>query len=285
MGINIAKLAERLKQFEDGKNKNELSKLLWKPKEGQTKIRIVPYKFNTESPFIELKFYYGIAGKHYLAPCTFGKPDPIMEFIETLRNSGSNEEKILAKKLFPTSRTYAPIIVRGEEDAGVKFWGFGVTVYKQLLELLTNPEWGDITNPTEGNDITITFKKEGKKKGPDGKAFPETSITPSPKKTPCVDMTKKDLLEKVKNQTNILEIFPLPTYDDLKVAMHKFLNPEEDTTSGDGAEDPTPAADASSETTTEASSAPATPTQTAPASTTPAPAGDLANAFEKFFNT
>lgn len=282
MAVNIAKLAERLKQFEDGKNKNELSKLLWKPKEGLNKIRIVPYKFNAESPFIELKFYYNIAGKHYLAPCTFGKPDPIMEFIEKLRNSGSNEEKLIAKKLYPNSRTYAPIVVRGEEDQGVKFWGFGVTVYKQLLELLTNPEWGDITSPSDGNDISITFKKQGKKIGPDGKPFPETSLTPSPKKGPCVDVTRKDLMEKVKNQVNILDIFPLPTYDDLKVAMHKFLNPEEEAGTGDGADEPTPVAEPETSSGAEVT----TPTQASPTtSATPTPPGDLANAFEKFFNS
>jgi hypothetical protein len=276
MGVNIAALAARLKQFEDGKQKNELTKLLWKPKEGVQKIRIVPYKFNSESPFIELKFYYNIGGKHYLAPSSFGRPDPIKEFVDTLYASGSNEEKLLAKKLFATSRTYAPIIVRGEEEQGVKFWGFGVTVYKQLLELLTNPDWGDITSPTEGNDITITFKKEGKKKGPDGKPFPETSLTPVPKKTPVVDMTNKALMEKIKNQENILNIFPEPSYDELKAAMTKFLNPE-----AEASTESEPTSEPAAESTPEATPAASAPTTTAQAK----PSENLESAFDKFFNS
>ena len=184
MPVNVAKLAERLKQFEDGAKASEFAKLLWKPKEGVQTVRIVPYKFNPENPFIELKFYYKLGGNNYLAPCTFGKPDPILETIEALRASGSNEEKEIAAKLAPVTRTYAPIIVRGEEDQGVRFWGFGVQVYKQLLKLMTNAKYGDITALPDGRDIEVEFHKESKKKGKDGKSFPETTILADPN-VPC----------------------------------------------------------------------------------------------------
>ena len=36
----------------------------------------------------------------------------------------------MARKLESKMRTFAPIIVRGEETQGVKFWGFGKTVYQ-----------------------------------------------------------------------------------------------------------------------------------------------------------
>jgi hypothetical protein len=228
MAVNVQKLAERLKQFEDGQKSSEFAKLLWKPKEGSQTVRIVPYKFNPDSPFIELKFYYNLGGKHYLAPCSFGKPDPILEVIESLRASGSNEEKEIANKLAPTSRTYAPIIVRGEEQEGVKFWGFGVTVYKQLLKLMTNAKYGDITSWTEGRDIEVEFRKVSNKKDvKTGKSFPETTILCDPGVTPVVDPTRRDLMDKLKDQTDILTIFPLKTYDELKTAVEQWLHPEE----------------------------------------------------------
>ena len=182
MPINIQKFANRLKEFEDEAKQSEASKHIWRPKEGTQYIRIVPYKYDTEYPFVELKFYYKISGKTYLAPCTFGKPDPILEFVETLRASGIQSDRELAKRLEPKARTYAPIIVRKEEDKGVKFWGFGVMVYKQLLQFMSDKDWGDITSITEGNDIKIEFHKESNKKGPDGKSFPETILTPYPRK-------------------------------------------------------------------------------------------------------
>lgn len=280
MAVNVQKLAARLKEFEDGQKASEFAKLLWKPKEGTQTVRIVPYKFNPDSPFIELKFYYNLAGNHYLAPSTFGKPDPIQEVIETLRSSGSNEEKEIAAKLTATSRTYAPVLVRGEEDMGVRYWGFGVTVYKQLLKLMTNAKWGDITSWTEGNDIDVEFHKESKKKNAKGQSFPETTITPCPQKTPVVDPTRRDLMDKLKDQTDILKIFPLKSYEELQNAVNAWLYPS------DGSE-------AIEESNTTHTAAPAAQSVTAapaavsaPTTTGSAPAGEkLAHEFEKFFQT
>jgi hypothetical protein len=224
--INIKKLESRLKEFEEGSKQSEASKYIWKPKEGVQAVRIVPYKYNPEVPFIELKFYYKLNGKNYLAPCTFGSPDPILEFLETIRYTSDPASRDIVKKLEAKSRTYAPIVVRGEEEQGVKFWGFGVTVYKQLLKLMTNPKWGDITSITDGNDIEIEFKKESKKKGKNGESYPETTLTPDPRKTPVFPPEKTALIGKIKEQINIAECFPLPTYDELKDALDRYINPE-----------------------------------------------------------
>ena len=271
--INVQKLAARLKEFEDGQKASEFAKLLWKPKEGTQTVRIVPYQFNADSPFIELKFYYNIGGNHYLAPSTFGKPDPILEVVETLRASGSNEEKEIAAKLVPSSRTYAPVLVRGEEDMGVRYWGFGVTVYKQLLKLMTNVKWGDITSWTEGNDIDVEFHKESKKKNAKGQSFPETLITPCPQKTPVVDPTRRDLMEKLKEQTDILKIFPLKSYEELQLAVNAWLYPSED------GEPSAPTSVA-----TPPTAATSAPVLAGGKSDAPASEGDkLASEFEKFF--
>jgi hypothetical protein len=294
MSLNVQALAARLKEFEDGQKASEFAKLLWKPKEGLQTVRIVPYKHNPDSPFIELKFYYKLAGQNYLAPCTFGKPDPVLEVIEALRASGSNEEKAIAAKLNPTARTYAPVLVRGEEDQGVRFWGFGVTVYKQLLKLMTNPKWGDITSWTEGNDIDVEFHKESKKKNAAGQSFPETTITPCPQKTPVVDPTRRDLMEKLKDQANILSIFPLKSYDEIKAAVDKWLHPENEV---ETPENTPPSAPVTQAAPVNGQAAPvngqAAPVngQAAPAATTasptvtPTPSGNLADEFEKFFKS
>lgn len=275
--LNTQKLAARLKEMEDGQKASEFAKLLWKPKEGTQTVRIVPYKFNPESPFVELKFYYNLGGNHYLAPCTFGKPDPILEVIETLRSSGSNEEKEIAAKLTPTSRTYAPVIVRGEEELGVRFWGFGITVYKQLLKLMTNAKYGDITSWTEGRDIDVEFHKESKKKNAKGQSFPETTILCDPNVTPVVNPARRDLMEKVTQQTDILQIFPLKTYEELQAVVNAWLYPTDETTNPDAA-----TVEAASVSATAAPAAATAPTTAAGS----APSGEkLANEFEKFFET
>ena len=53
-------------------------------------------------------------------------------------------------------RTLQSVIVRGKESEGVKFWGFGKTVYQELLGVIADPDYGDITDFfTNGRDIGI----------------------------------------------------------------------------------------------------------------------------------
>jgi hypothetical protein len=277
MALNLQKLTDRLKAYDDGKKGQEFARFLWKPKEGLQTVRIVPYKGDPEVPFIELKFYYNLNGKHYLAPCTFGKPDPILEMAEKLRASGAEEGREIARKLFPTPRIYVPILVRKEEDLGVRYWGFGPLVHRQLLKLTTNVKYGDITSLTEGHDIDVEFHRESKKKNERGESFPETSILPDPAITPAVSPNRKDLIEKIRDQVDILKIFPLKSYEELSEAVNQWINPggEEN-----GPEEP--------ETIPQSALYPDEKASTPPVTKAEAPATSAAAAatkWEEFFNT
>ena len=65
---------------------------------------------------------------------------------------------IQGKRLEPKMRTFVPVVVRGREDEGVKFWGFGKTVYQELLSVISDPDYGDITDPLNGRDVNVEFK-------------------------------------------------------------------------------------------------------------------------------
>ena len=60
-----------------------------------------------------------------LSPETWGEKDPIALFAKKLREEYSKENYLLAKKLDAKTRIFAPVIVRGEEDKGVRLWQFG----------------------------------------------------------------------------------------------------------------------------------------------------------------
>ena len=95
----------------------------FKPQIGKQVIRVVPFKFNKEYPFTEMKFYYGIGSKKVIAsPLNWGEKDPIAEFAKQLRGTNDKENWRLAKKLDPKTRIFAPVIVRGEEEEGVQLW-------------------------------------------------------------------------------------------------------------------------------------------------------------------
>ena len=160
---------------------------------------------------------------------------------------------------------------------------------------MTNAKYGDITALPDGRDIEVEFHKESKKKGKDGKSFPETTILADPNTSPAVDPKRRDHMEKLREQTDILTIFPLKSYDELKAAVEKWLNPDDAEAAAEAANEAHVAATATTTTATAAApaqeaapaatstattAAPVTPTTSATA--TPSNA-DLANEFEKFF--
>lgn len=222
MAINLDAVRQKLSQLQNVTTKQNN---LWKPEPGSQQIRIIPYQHNRENPFLELYFHYNFGGKNMLSPITYGRPDPIVEFAEKLKSSGSKEDWKMGKKLEPTMRCYAPIIVRGKENEGIKFWGFGKTVYQELLGFIADPDYGDISDPMNGRDITVEFKS----KEQTGKDYPETSIRIKPNVTPLT--TDKAVLEKISNQPNINDIFKEPSYDDLVKALQDWLNPSDDAAS------------------------------------------------------
>jgi hypothetical protein len=208
--------------------KNRLSQLqttntrtsnLWKPSPGTQIVRIVPYKFNQDNPFIELYFHYDLGGKNYLSPISFGRPDPIEEFAQKLKSSGSKDDYRLGRKVEAKMRTFAPVIVRGEEKEGVRFWGFGKTVYQELLSIIADPDYGDITDTTNGRDVAVEFKTAEET----GKSFPATSIRVKPNQTPITE--DASVLETIKeSQKNITEIYQERSYDELTQALSEYLN-------------------------------------------------------------
>ena len=218
--MDINALKKRLGQLQIT---NTRTTNLWKPSPGTTQVRIVPYKHNKDNPFIELFFHYDLGRKSYLSPMSFGRPAPIEEFSQKLKSSGNKEDYRLARKIEAKMRTFAPVIIRGEENQGVKFWGFGKTVYQELLSIIADPDYGDITDQMNGRDITVEFKTAEEI----GASFPKTNIRVKPNQTPITE--DATLLENLMdNQKDITEIYQEQSYDELTEVLNTWLNPEEE---------------------------------------------------------
>ena len=214
--MDLNAIRKRLNQLQ---TTNTRTSNLWKPQPGTQVVRIVPYKYNRDNPFIELYFHYDLGGKNYLSPTSFGRPDPIEEFAQKLKGTGSKDDYRLGRKVEAKMRTYAPVIVRGEESQGVKFWGFGKTVYQELLSIIADPDYGDITDPVSGRDVAVEFKTAEET----GASFPSTSIRVKPNQTPITE--DASLLETLtENQKNITEIYQEQSYEDLTQALNDYLN-------------------------------------------------------------
>ena len=216
--MDIDAIKSRLNQLQ-----NTTTNSFWKPQPGKTQIRIVPYKFNKANPFSELFFHYSLVpNKTVLSPLSFGRPDPVQQFADKLKASGNKDEWIQGKRIEPKMRTFAPVIVRGEENEGVKFWGFGKTVYQELLGIIADPDFGDISDSMTGRDIVVERQTPAEA----GNQYGKTTIRVKPNQTALSEDgdVLKNLLE---NQPDLTELYTEPSFDELKQHLATFLNPND----------------------------------------------------------
>ncbi len=278
MAINLDAIRGRLNKLQSTTSKTVEQ---WKPTPGKHQIRLVPYKFNKENPFIELLFHYGINNKTYLSPSSFGRPDPIVEFAEKLKRMGDKEDWKAAKKMEPKLRTFVPVLVRGEEGEGVRFWGFGKTVYQEILGYIADPDYGDITDPNEGRDIVVEIVSAEDS----GTSYPVTTIRVKPKESPLAD-TKEATDKFLNEQKNITELYSELSYAELKSVLEGWLNPsagEDDSVESTSAEElsKAPSAASNKDVSHDMGGAQEAPKAEAPAKKL----DDVAAAFDDLFNS
>jgi hypothetical protein len=210
------------------KEKVDYTLTQWKPKgEGKTQIRVVPSKLDKQNPFKEVFVHYGFAKFPIYALTNWGEKDPIVEFAKQLRGTNDSENWKLAKKLDPKMRIFVPIIVRGEEDKGVRLWEFGKEIYLQLLALAEDEDYGDFTDINEGFDFTL----EAVMGDIGGRQGLKSSIRPK-RKTSVLSEDISTVELWLEDQPNILEMQEKfkKTFDELKIVLTHFLNPEDEET-------------------------------------------------------
>ena len=239
MDLNAIK--QRLSDMQSQANNQggQKTNLFWKPSVGKQLIRVVPSKYNKDFPFTEMKFYYGIGSKRVMAsPSNWGEKDPIEEFAKKLRSTNDKENWRLAKKLDAKVRTFAPIVVRGQEDEGVKLWQFGKEVYQEFLNLAADDEIGDFTDIAQGRDIKLSTV------GPEstGTPYNKTSIGPSLKQTQLAD-TEDAVKQLLENQADPMKVFKPLTYDEMKTSLQEWLSPEGEEEEGSIVKEPAVAFD------------------------------------------
>jgi len=218
MGIDLKKMRDKLNRLQNGGRGGNRKSNFWRPSDGEQTIRIVPTADG--DPFKEYWFHYNLGqNAGFLSPKrNFGEEDPLNDFVRSLYNEGTEESIKMAKSLSARQRFFAPVIVRGEENQGVRVWGFGKTVYEQLLNLVLNPEYGDITDPQEGTDLTLQYGK------PAGAAFPVTRLTPHRRASAiCPDISPEECAELLETVPDFDSLFERKSPDQVQTMLDEYL--------------------------------------------------------------
>jgi hypothetical protein len=224
MAIDLDAIRAKLNQLS---GKNRRSNVMWRPTEGETAtIRLLSFPDNDGQPWKDMYFYYNIGNNPGLvSPYQYDKPDPIQELITKLRDDGSKESYELAKKLYPKMRTFAPVVVRGEEEKGVRLWSFGKMVYQDLLNLMLDEDYGDITDVENGRDIRIVCEKQA------GRQFATTSVTPRGSTTPLTSDAEQ-LTSWTTELPDPSALYELKTYDALEKIVNDWLSGDDTSDTG-----------------------------------------------------
>jgi len=217
MAIDLKKMKEKQDRA------NNRGRVDWfKPDENkQHTIRILPS--SDGDPFKEYWFHYGMKGTNgkpasILCPRgNFGEDCPICDFVQTLFDDGSDESRKQAKSIMKKQRFYSPVIERGGSEAP-HVWGYGKNVYKRLIGLVLDPDYGDITDLEDGCDLKI-------KKVQQANGFPATSVDPARKSSPlCDDKVCEEILEKMPDFENLFKTW---TEEEIQAVLDFHMNGSE----------------------------------------------------------
>lgn len=227
--MNTELIQKKLQSFSKGSetSKIDYKKIFWSPPIGESTIRIVPEKNNPEYPFTELQFHSRKLDYPRLALTNFGEKDPIVDFIEELKNQKGEDGKVpkeswsIIGKIRPRPRYLVKVVVRGEEDLGVRIWTVNETNYKRLLTWATKADVGDYTDVEEGRDITVTRTKVMRGSQESTNTSIELSMS-----TSQLHSNGKKVKEWLTNQPEPLESYRKCDYDYLKQKLQEWLEPE-----------------------------------------------------------
>jgi hypothetical protein len=222
MAIDIAKMKAKLEASKNPKSgKQDGTK--WRPSEGDQTLRIITTADG--DPFKEFHFHYNV-GKNPGILCpkkNHGEDCPICEFASSLWREGMNNNddnaKREAKKLFVRKRYFSPILVRGEEEKGVRIWSYGKMAYETLLGLVLDPDYGDITDPETGTDIVLTYTVPGTPG-----SFPKSQIKPRRRPSVLCDEAIADCQELIDSIPDISSIFTRLSTEEVQTILDESFS-------------------------------------------------------------
>lgn len=222
--MNMDALKNRLDAAESGGNysNTDYDKL----QNGKNVRRILWPKGDRDVFYSEgfLHFSLGAEGKKVATcPKTFNEknPCPICEYVAELQKSKSKQDKKLADQIKAKRRIYINVLSRDDEEETPKVLPIGVTILKGLLETICDPDYGDITDPEEGRDVTITRKGQG--------LNTEYSVLPKPKASVVSEELEVDDIEE--QMADLDALFIEKSYDELQAILD---GEDEDDNGSDG---------------------------------------------------
>ncbi len=231
--LDDAIVSKKRKDVDTGAGSNQnwlkLSELMGDKKSKKVRIRILPRKGKGKF-WKEVGYHYDLldpeSGNKVSRPCPriiSGRECPICDALEQCRKSGQEEGVAIWKQYRCRPKTTVQCVVNGGFDEPYLL-GFTDNQFRDILDMIQDPDLGNMAHPIKGYDVVLNLKKVVGKKYVD-----LASITEGPaSKVPA------DALEAMEDLDNLLtcDISSSELSKYIYADVKEFLNLSEDDDDG-----------------------------------------------------
>ena len=208
---------DKIKKKQEQLNKGGQDFRFWSPEAGRNVIRILPPKDGSDIFWSEGKVHFQVGGTMVSCLSNWGEECPVCERVEELKKSKSKSDKKLSDSMWPKTRAYMNIINRESEEEEVEVMGCGPGILKDVINMVCDPDYGDITDFNEGRDVIITKTGKGLKTEYKVMGKPKVSVASS-------NLSEEEVQGAM---VDLDELFVKKEYDEL-VGMLEGGDSEED---------------------------------------------------------
>lgn len=154
--------------------------------EGPNVVRLLPPYGNNPDAWKKFKLSYGVGPNEKVVSPAFDTNCPLKKECDRLNALGDEVSKKRAAGMYPKNRVGYFLIVRNANNhpqagQGPVFWNANQAFnHKDIIALFADSDYGDISDPQTGTDLTINYKD----KKNTGNGFPEWKIVPKRERSP-----------------------------------------------------------------------------------------------------
>lgn len=187
------------KEYEEALKQSGGGSEFWAPKEGVNLIRILPPKEGKKVFYKKIGVHFGLLGSkmEFCPKESLGQHCPICELVDKLYKMNTPGGVELVNKLKVKKRCVLNIIPLDNEGSQVLTYLAPITVYKDILGIIMDADYGDITDPKLGRNVVIERIVPGGQK-----IQTEYKVRPKPDRTSIKDAS---LLNKIVDLDDFVE--------------------------------------------------------------------------------
>jgi hypothetical protein len=210
MALNIDMLKKEMEEASKQKAEGDF----WVPEYGENLIRILPPKGDGLF-YKKVGVHYKLVGSgmEFCPSLTEGHRCPICEVVNGLRKMQTPGASGLVKRLAVVERYLMNIIVLNGPEKHIMQYFAPKTVRLELLKIVLDPDYGDITDLETGRNVVIE-----KEQGNGG--FVTYTVRAKPKQVPVSELMGRQIKLDEFVDLNELVSSRMKSYDDLKYALY-----------------------------------------------------------------